>query len=108
MSIYRTFEPISYPLLQITLDGKDEYLVNGDRIPPSLAHDLFRSVLLNVSRPHFLVRQGRVATVQNMKPHKILSMLVEATNIPVDDIEAAAKALEMKQIQIDEINELLH
>ena len=39
--------------------------------------NLFHSVQLNVNNPHFLIMQGRITKVLNMKPAEILSMLEE-------------------------------
>ena len=39
--------------------------------------NLFHSVQLNVNNPHFLIMQGRITKVLNMKPPEILSMLEE-------------------------------
>ena len=33
--------------------------------------DLFRSVKLNVNNPHFLIMQGRITKVLNMKPPEV-------------------------------------
>lgn len=40
---------------------------------------LFMSVQLNVNNPHFMVMQGRIAQVINMKPEQILSLIEEAS-----------------------------
>ena len=36
---------------------------------------LYCSVQLNVNNPHFLIMQGRITKVLNMKPPEILSMV---------------------------------
>jgi len=36
------------------------------------AQNLFHSVQLNVNNPHFLIMQGRITKVLNMKPPEIL------------------------------------
>jgi structural maintenance of chromosome 2 len=41
--------------------------------------DLFHSVQLNVNNPHFLIMQGRINKVCNMKPVEIMSLLEEAS-----------------------------
>lgn len=50
-------------------------------LPPfvsnSRVQNLFHSVQLNVNNPHFLIMQGRITKVLNMKPPEILSMLEE-------------------------------
>ena len=43
----------------------------------SRVQNLVHSVQLNVNNPHFLIMQGRITKVLNMKPPEILSMLEE-------------------------------
>lgn len=70
---------------------------------------LFHSVQLNVNNPHFLIMQGRITKVLNMKPPEILSMLEEAAGTRMYEMkkESALKTLEKKQNKVDEINKLL-
>jgi structural maintenance of chromosome 2 len=42
---------------------------------------LFCSVQLNINNPHFLIMQGRVTKVINMKPKEILGLVEEAAGI---------------------------
>ena len=70
--------------------------------------DLFQSVSLNVNNPHFLIMQGRITKVLNMKPPEILGMVEEAANTRMCDqkCSAARKTLskkEGKRAQIDEV-----
>lgn len=39
---------------------------------------MFHSVALNVNNPHFLIMQGRITKVLNMKPPEVLGLLEEA------------------------------
>jgi len=48
----------------------------------SRVQNLFHSVQLNVNNPHFLIMQGRITKVLNMKPPEILSMLEEVCRAP--------------------------
>lgn len=50
--------------------------------PDRRVKNLFHSVQLNVNNPHFLIMQGRITKVLNMKPQEILSMLEEARPFP--------------------------
>ena len=43
-------------------------LINGKIVTQEKVRDLFTSVKLNVNNPHFLIMQGRVTKVINMKP----------------------------------------
>jgi structural maintenance of chromosome 2 len=43
--------------------------------------ELFMSVKLNVNNPHFLIMQGRVTKVINMKPPEVLGLIEEASGV---------------------------
>ncbi|XP_022871773.1 structural maintenance of chromosomes protein 2-1-like [Olea europaea var. sylvestris] len=94
---------------QIVVGGRNKYLINGHLAQPSRVQNLFHSVQLNVNNPHFLIMQGRITKVLNMKPPEILSMLEEAAGTRMYETkkEAALKTLEKKQSKVDEINKLL-
>ncbi|XP_030487829.2 structural maintenance of chromosomes protein 2-1 [Cannabis sativa] len=94
---------------QIVVGGRNKYLINGKLAQPSQVQNLFHSVQLNVNNPHFLIMQGRITKVLNMKPPEILSMLEEAAGTRMYETkkDAALKTLEKKQSKVDEINNLL-
>ncbi|TXG70686.1 hypothetical protein EZV62_005621 [Acer yangbiense] len=94
---------------QIVVGGRNKYLINGKASQPNQVQTLFHSVQLNVNNPHFLIMQGRITKVLNMKPPEILSMLEEAAGTRMYETkkEAALKTLEKKQSKVDEINKLL-
>ncbi|EPS65467.1 hypothetical protein M569_09310, partial [Genlisea aurea] len=94
---------------QIVVGGRNKYWINGHLAQPSRVQNLFHSVQLNVNNPHFLIMQGRITKVLNMKPPEILSMLEEASGTRMYETkkEAALKTLEKKQIKVDEIDKLL-
>ncbi|KAL2540045.1 Structural maintenance of chromosomes protein 2-1 [Abeliophyllum distichum] len=94
---------------QIVVGGRNKYIINGHLAQASRVKNLFHSVQLNVNNPHFLIMQGRITKVLNMKPPEILSMLEEAagTRIYETKKEAALKTLEKKQSKVDEIDKLL-
>ncbi|XP_008800994.2 structural maintenance of chromosomes protein 2-1-like [Phoenix dactylifera] len=94
---------------QIVVGGRNKYLINGHLAQPSRVQTLFHSVQLNVNNPHFLIMQGRITKVLNMKPPEILSMLEEAAGTRMYEMkkESALKTLEKKQSKVDEINKLL-
>lgn len=76
----------------------------------SRVQNLFHSVQLNVNNPHFLIMQGRITKVLNMKPPEILGLLEEAagTKMYESKKQAALRTLEKKQVKVDEINKVLH
>ncbi|XP_074280666.1 structural maintenance of chromosomes protein 2-1-like [Silene latifolia] len=94
---------------QIVVGGRNKYIINGHLAQPSRVQNLFHSVQLNVNNPHFLIMQGRITKVLNMKPPEILSMLEEAAGTRMYETkkEAALKTLEKKQSKVDEIDKLL-
>ncbi|RDY09412.1 Structural maintenance of chromosomes protein 2-1, partial [Mucuna pruriens] len=100
---------VCWGTMQIVVGGRNKYLINGKLAQPSQVQNLFHSVQLNVNNPHFLIMQGRITKVLNMKPPEILSMLEEAAGTRMYETkkEAALKTLEKKQSKVDEINKLL-
>jgi structural maintenance of chromosome 2 len=91
------------------LGGKSKYLINGRNAPANAVQNLFHSVQLNVNNPHFLIMQGRITKVLNMKSHEILSMVEEAAGTRMYETKrvAALKTIEKKQAKLDEINSIL-
>ncbi|TYG60228.1 hypothetical protein ES288_D07G051500v1 [Gossypium darwinii] len=94
---------------QIVVGGRNKYLINGKLAQPSQVQNLFHSVQLNVNNPYFVIMQGRITKVLNMKPPEILSMLEEASGTRMYETkkEFVLKTLDKKQSKVDEINKLL-
>lgn len=89
--------------------GKNKYLINGKNVLNKKVHDLFCSVQLNVNNPNFLIMQGRVTKVLNMKPAEILSMIEEAsgTGMYEGKRDITIKALGKKEAKLKELETLL-
>ncbi|XP_068966367.1 structural maintenance of chromosomes protein 2 [Bombus flavifrons] len=94
---------------QVVIGGKNKYLINGSNVQNKRVQDMFCSVQLNVNNPHFLIMQGRITKVLNMKPMEILSMIEEAagTRMYENKKEAALKTIEKKDSKLKEINDIL-
>eukprot|EP00928_Gymnodinium_smaydae_P079949 TRINITY_DN63775_c0_g1_i1.p1 TRINITY_DN63775_c0_g1~~TRINITY_DN63775_c0_g1_i1.p1 ORF type:complete len:1208 (-),score=384.26 TRINITY_DN63775_c0_g1_i1:110-3733(-) len=94
---------------QIVIGGRNRYLLNSHNVQANQIQNLFHSVQLNVNNPHFLIMQGRITKVINMKPQETLSMIEEAagTRMYENKKAGALKTLEKKQNKVDEINRLL-
>lgn len=60
---------------QVMMGGKSRYMLNGSVVQNKLVNDLFCSVQLNVNNPHFLIMQGRITKVLNMKPPEVIITL---------------------------------
>ncbi|KOX70292.1 Structural maintenance of chromosomes protein 2 [Melipona quadrifasciata] len=94
---------------QVVIGGKNKYLINGTNVQNKRVQDMFCSVQLNVNNPHFLIMQGRITKVLNMKPTEILSMIEEAagTRMYESKKEASLKTIEKKDNKLKEINDIL-
>uniref|UniRef100_A0A1I8IKR6 Structural maintenance of chromosomes protein n=1 Tax=Macrostomum lignano TaxID=282301 RepID=A0A1I8IKR6_9PLAT len=105
---YEDYEEITITR-QIVIGGRNKYLINGNCAPNNRVHDLFHSVQLNINNPHFLIMQGRITKVLNMKPPEILSLLEEAAGTKLYETkkEQAQKTIEKKDFKLREIESLL-
>ena len=85
-------------------DGKNKYLINGHNAQHSSVKNLFHSIGLNVNNPHFLIMQGRITQIVQMKPPEILGLLEEAAGTKMFELkkEVAIKTLGKKQPKVDE------
>ncbi|KAI4265875.1 MAG: hypothetical protein L6R38_009118 [Xanthoria sp. 2 TBL-2021] len=94
---------------QIVLGGTSKYLINGHRAQQQTVQNLFQSVQLNINNPNFLIMQGRITKVLNMKPVEILAMIEEAagTRMFEDRKEKAHKTMAKKEMKVQEITDLL-
>ncbi|CAE8586102.1 unnamed protein product [Polarella glacialis] len=94
---------------QIVIGGRNRYLLNSHNVQQNQIQNLFHSVSLNVNNPHFLIMQGRITKVINMKPQETLSMIEEAagTRMYENKKAGALRTLEKKQSKVEEINRLL-
>jgi len=89
--------------------GRSKYFINGSAAQASRVQTLFHSVQLNVNNPHFLIMQGRITKVLNMKPMEVLGMLEEAagTRMYEDKKRSAERVIEKKEGKVAEINAVL-
>jgi len=94
---------------QIVLGGTSKYLINGHRAQQQTVQNLFQSVQLNINNPNFLIMQGRITKVLNMKPVEILAMIEEAagTRMFEDRRDKAFKTMAKKEMKVQELTELL-
>lgn len=74
-----------------------------------MVQNLFQSIQLNINNPNFLIMQGKITKVLNMKPSEILAMIEEAagTRMFEERRDKAFKTMAKKDKKVDEINELL-
>ena len=94
---------------QVVIGGRNKYMINGATAQTNRVQNLFHSVQLNVNNPHFLIMQGRITKVLNMKPPEILGMIEEAAGTRMYEMKkvGAQKTIEKKQLKVEEINKIL-
>ncbi|XP_061761582.1 structural maintenance of chromosomes protein 2 [Nerophis ophidion] len=94
---------------QVVIGGRNKYLINGVNANNTRVQDLFCSVGLNVNNPHFLIMQGRITKILNMKPPEILSMIEEAAGTRMYECKkiSAQKTIEKKEAKLKEIHTIL-
>ncbi|KAL1506874.1 hypothetical protein ABEB36_006156 [Hypothenemus hampei] len=95
---------------QIALGGKNKYMVNGINVTPKKVQDFFCSIQLNVNNPHFLIMQGRITKVLNMKPQEVLSMVEEAAGTKMYEIkrQQTQKLIDKKDARLSEIKTVIN
>ena len=105
---FETYPKISVTR-QVNLGGTSKYLINGHRAQQQTVLQLFQSVQLNINNPNFLIMQGKITKVLNMKPKEILSLIEEAagTKMFEDRRQKAEKVMAKKDIKLEEIKTLL-
>ncbi|KAL3994489.1 RecF/RecN/SMC N terminal domain family protein [Acanthocheilonema viteae] len=94
---------------QIVINGRNTYTINGAAATNSRVADMFRTVGLNVNNPHFLIMQGRITKVLNMKPMEILGMIEEAAGTRMYEAkkQSAVRTIEKKEGKMAEIKQLM-
>lgn len=106
---YEQYEEITVTR-QVITGGKNKYLINGSNVQNNRVKDLFCSVQLNVNNPHFLIMQGRITKVLNMKPPEILAMIEEAAGTRMYECkkQQAQKTIEKKDAKLNELNTVIN
>lgn len=94
---------------QIAMGGVSKYLINGHKATQQAVQNMFQSVQLNINNPNFLIMQGKITKVLNMKPAEILSMIEEAagTRMFEERKERAFRTMAKKDQKVREITALL-
>ncbi|NXS82230.1 SMC2 protein, partial [Erpornis zantholeuca] len=95
---------------QVVVGGRNKYLINGVNAANSRVQDLFCSVGLNVNNPYFLIMQGQITKVLNMKPPEILAMIEEAAGTRMYECKkiAVQKTIEKKESKLENIQMVLN
>lgn len=70
---------------QISVGGRDRFFINGHPRKMNEVQKLFQEARLNPLRPHFIVMQGRVTKIINMKPKELLEYFQDAVGTKLFD-----------------------
>lgn len=94
---------------EVNLQSRSKYYINGYVATVQQVTDLFHAVQLNINNPHFLIMQGRITKVLNMKPPEILAMVEEATGASRYEIKKkhSQQQIEKKESDLRLIDEQL-
>ncbi|KAG8828897.1 Structural maintenance of chromosomes protein 2, partial [Serendipita sp. 399] len=94
---------------QIALPNVSKYLLNGHKSTQQAVQLLFQGVQLNINNPNFLIMQGRITKVLNMRPPEILGLIEEAagTRMYEERKDKAKKTMAKKEKRVQEITSLL-
>ncbi|KAG6816223.1 hypothetical protein H0H87_007594 [Tephrocybe sp. NHM501043] len=85
--------------------SNSKYLLNGHRSTQQNIQTMFQSVQLNINNPNFVIMQGRITKVLNMRPQEILGMVEEAagTRMFEDRKDKAIKTMAKKERRVQEL-----
>ncbi|CRH02434.1 chromosome segregation protein, putative [Plasmodium relictum] len=94
---------------QIVLGGRNRYLLNSHNAKPKDISDFFQSLKLNINNPHFLIMQGKITKVINMKPIELLGLIEESSGTKLYEVKRtnAIKLMMKKDQKLNEINKVL-
>ncbi|KAI0704404.1 condensin complex subunit SMC2 [Cerioporus squamosus] len=94
---------------QIAIPNLSKYLVNGHKSTQQNVQTLFQSVQLNINNPNFLIMQGRITKVLNMRPAEILGMVEEAagTRMFEEKKEKSIRTINKKQKKVEELEAII-
>ncbi|KAF8581956.1 condensin complex subunit SMC2 [Ramaria rubella] len=94
---------------QISLPNVSKYLLNGHKSQMHTILTMFQGVQLNINNPNFVIMQGRITKVLNMRPQEILGMVEEAagTRMFEERKDKAKKTMDKKEKRVEEIEGLL-
>lgn len=90
-------------------NDKSKYFINGSSESSKKIKNLFRSVQLNIDNPHFLVAQGKITKIINLKPLDLMSMLEETagTSLYIDKKLEGLKLIKKKEEKIEKMETLI-
>lgn len=111
-------QPVAYKTPKISITRKisidapntitSKYLINGRKATQKEVTSLLQSVQLNINNPNFLIMQGKITKMLNMKPLQVLGLIEEAAGTKSYEIqrEASEKIMEKKNAKLESIKSI--
>ena len=85
--------------------GKNRYFLNQIIAKPSHIINLLHSLNVNINNPHFLIRQGHITKIAQMKSQEIFDILINALGIKLFEIKKK-KTFELIKKKNEKINKI--
>ena len=84
-----------------------KYLINGRKATQKEVSTLLQSVQLNINNPNFLIMQGKITKMLNMKPTQILNLIEEAAGTKSYEAQrdSSEKVIQKKDAKLKTIKE---
>ncbi|BAM42130.1 chromosome segregation protein [Theileria orientalis strain Shintoku] len=108
MHPYNTMKEITITR-QIAIGGKNRYFINNHPATPKNIFDFYNTARMNINNARFLIMQGRVTKVVNMKPKELLELIEEAsgTRIYENKKTVALRLIKRKDEKMQEIEKII-
>ena len=105
---YKKYDKISVRR-EYAVGGSTKCTINGTTVTNEKILQLFSMSGLNVNNANFLIMQGRITQVINMKPSEILSLVEETagTNAYEEIRKKTVRLIEKKEAKLEEIDSIL-
>uniref|UniRef100_A0A3B0MVV8 Structural maintenance of chromosomes protein n=1 Tax=Theileria annulata TaxID=5874 RepID=A0A3B0MVV8_THEAN len=108
MHPYRNMKEITITR-QIALGGKNKYFINNHPVTAKNIFDFYDTASMNVNNARFLIMQGRVTKVVNMRPRELLDLIEEASGTRVYENKktVALRLIKRKDEKMEEIRRII-
>lgn len=94
----------------IMVGGKTKFTLNGVTKTATQIQDMYNSCRLNIKSGHFVIMQGRVMKVMNMKPMEVLDMIQETTGTKMYESKKilAEKTILKKEDKVRQLSTIIN
>ncbi|CAG9329662.1 unnamed protein product [Blepharisma stoltei] len=95
---------------EISIGGQSKYTINGTKVTAEKVKSLFTMSGLNVNNANFMIMQGRITQVTNMKPAEILSLVEETAGTNAYEVikKKTQATIDKKNFKLQEMEDTLN